>query len=183
MDETGTRRPYDAPGLPRDVQWKRLRDVLLRWPDVPPQDVDGQDAFLLMGPPDPDFFEGATAAAVREAEEVLRPVAACKTDGGGRQPWTPALERELVMRGAKLGDSVVLTDEGPPNEVRFSTGEGRPKLGARAFHLSFRYFVVVIVAGAFAASEHTTFSLEGKTFVGYYYACATVEQAQAGHFP
>lgn len=176
LDKDGNRRPYDAPSPPTDVEWTRLLSVLLAWRgdgSSPPQDVDGDAPLLLMTAPiEDDFYEDDVRGIVREAEEILRPIVLSPDDAGRPRRWTPAVERHLAERGIKLADSMILT---------VNQCDPRRRFGVRVFHLIFRFFVLVVVAGTFLDSETTEFSLVDKRIVGFYYLAMSVEQAVMEH--
>jgi len=196
LDKDGNRRDYEAPAPPSEVEWPLLTPRLLKWNRAAcenwrsenstwtPEDVDGKEPYLFMSSadssPESEFGSDDTANAVRETEEILRPMAISPEISEGKicpRRWTPAVERALRDRGIRLADSIVLSVE--------TTEPGRTeptkcKYGVRVFHVNFRYFVVVIVGGNFKDEEKREFSLsdgDGKRMMGYYYLAMSVDQA------
>jgi hypothetical protein len=180
VDHNGNRREYDAPAPPKeDLNWGLLMSVLVGWTDdgsagvANAEDVDGKEPMLFFPMPlDEDFHDEETQTVFREAEELLRPLAISRDDGGRPMPWTEDVERELRDRGIKLCDSMVIEVKAVNPPRRF---------GVRFFHLTFRFFCMVVLSGAFAPEETKTFSLENKRVVRYYHLAMSTEKAILEH--
>jgi hypothetical protein len=167
VDKNGNRRKYDAPAMPRDaVSWPRLRPVLDNWKRSSGQAVDEKAQMLLLdlGPEDDDFDEDAVQIVLREAEEILRPMAITRDDADQPRRWTPCMERNLRNRGIKLADSYVIR-------------AGSEKFLVRAFQLVFRFFVNVILATGDRPIDDAESDLLNRPFVGYYFVAMSTEQA------
>lgn len=171
--------------MPKMVKWHRA--ACENWKPEnsswTAEDVDGREPFLLMSAADAsaesEFGSDDTANAIRETEEILRPMVISPEVSEGAKfaaprRWTPAIERALRDRGIRLADSVVLSVEAAEPGLAEPT---RCKFGVRTFHVNFRYFVAVVVGGNFADEEKREFSLDGKRMMGYYYLAMSVEQA------
>ena len=159
-------------------------------------DVDSNDMYALLSkdrvPPEDLKKLPDTQQAIRETLEVIRPFVVCGVGGGiphrvtkytdsecigisssssssscCQLPETCALwshegpERELRRRGIKLAHSqiVALTHR---NGVDILLGE-------RAFHISFRYFIIVVLGGITASDMENPQSYDiEKPVLGYY---------------
>lgn len=156
----GTRRKYDAPEPPRkQLNWDLLLPVLrgtVTWREetdlcIMMDKQAARDAWELKD----------TRASVRETLELIRPFFVCRSFGG----WLPEVETELRYRGIKLADSFVVH---VANTERF---------GVRAFHVSFRFFVLVILGGTYDAEQHEFEDVGGRPIIGIYLVALSRQEA------
>jgi hypothetical protein len=180
----GERRKYDAPPPPKTVDWKKIIPELTVWIDSEKKrgrascvvEPDGNATFSFFsttktGIPDPDFFTIPDIEnSVREAEEVVRPYAIGDANGDA-VTWRDGAEEDLADRGIKLSDSFIL--------ALVINGEER-RFGVRAFHVAYRYFLFVVLAGNYDCGDDSGEFVDpdGRPFVGFYYAAITKQEAE-----
>jgi hypothetical protein len=169
----GTKRRYAAPPPPKEVDWTRAMDCLAQWAVAEERGLfprtfrtDGADVFALLpgGVPDDDLVSlKDTRHSTREALEVVRPFAIAVEEDGGPALWRSGAEDELLERGIKLAASFLIEASYRPTD-----GDAiKSKLfGVRAFHIGFRYFLYVVLAGEFsragAPAQHTARTADGR---------------------
>lgn len=159
----GTRRKYDAPEPPKNIEWSAVLPTLRNWMDNHTRTYREETDLLLMLDAEAarDIISMKdTRNALRETLEVTGPFV---TVADAR--WMAGAEDELRRRGIKLADSFVITMN---DTIAF---------GIRAFHACFRYFVLVVLAGDYAPGQLTFDDADGRPVVGLYIVALSKEEA------
>lgn len=172
----GTRREYDAPEPPKNLKWEKIYSRLIEWHcqvelGLQPKlfDINSNDMFVLLEReiPDDDFYKITdTYHSIRETLEVLRPFVVSESTS----KWRIGAEEELIDRGIKLADSFMISVECQNNSQTYY-------FGVRAFHVSFRYFVFVILAGPYKRS-HIFSDPDNRPVVGFYFVALSQKEAE-----
>lgn len=178
VDTDGSAREYDAPAPPFDLNWQAVDPVLHDWIECKETSkkrrkfgLDSNQRYILLdgGYPEEDFFLlDDTAQSARETDEMLLPFA-IMADGSflsDSPKWSLGVEEHLRRRGLILADSYAIR-----------VGVNGALFGVRAFHIGFRYFVVVILGDIKIEKEDKFSDVEGCSFVMYSYVSITKEQA------
>lgn len=191
IDKNGKKRAYSAPPPPtvEEIEWNRITSRLAMWhnhisngEEYPRMTLSGtgNESHRLLGKddtsqPDSDFFSTTTVRAVVEAEDLLKPMALTRC-GHERTvlKWGADLENELKGKNIRLADSNVV-------DITIKSQDGTAHvltLGIRYFHISYRYFVAVILGGEFGTAK-AEFPIGDRPFVAFYYVAHTVLEARA----